>query len=632
MDATAEKTPGTGLEDGFRIGDLQVDPRAGDLTGPAGREQLDPKVLGVLVVLAENAGKVVSREDLLSRLWPDVVVTDDALSRCLYELRRQMSAAAGSDHYRALIETLPKRGYRLNATITPIIVPPAAPAAPAAPADRKRLAWLVAAIVALFLAWVAWRLMSPHTDGDAATEAHYSIAVLPFVDLSDEQDQEHFSDGIADEILNRLNQSPTLKVIARPSSFSFKGQDVSVPEIAAKLHVTHVLEGSVRKAGNRIRLTVRLEEAATNTVAWSNAYDYELGDIFAIQEEVAARVATALDATLAAGTAHVPKEAALEPFLRGEFFYNRRAAGDIERAVKYYRSALAADPEFAKAWASLAGAYSLLAFGGELDRDDALARQQEAARRAIALDPGLAVGYARLGQYYWDTGDREAAYRSLDRAVELDPNDLLVLTFLAGIAMRNGDVDAAIARYDRIVERDPRSATHHANRGIFLQAAGRFEEAITELNTAKEFNPDLAPEIDLTVARILIVEGRLDAAGALIAGLREGSAEREHGLALLYFAQGRRAEADAALARLVGQSKPPVDIRLAEVFAFRGMKDRAFETLQGLRDAVDRNAPTEASQLWSWQVELRVSPLMTPLHDDPRWKELLVEPATTVRS
>ena len=197
--------------------------------------------------------------------------------------------------------------------------------------------------------------------------------------------------------------------------------------------------------------------------------------------------------------------------------------------------------------------------------------------------------------------------------------------------MRNGEVGEAIARYDRIVARDPRSASHHANRGIFLQAAGRFDEAITELETAKEFNPDLAPEIDLTVARILIVKGRLDEATARIASLPEGSAGREHGLALLYFAQGRHADADAALGRLVGQSKAPVDIRLAEVYAFRGMNDRAFESLQGLQDAVDRNAATEASQLWSWQVELRVSPLMTPLHDDARWRALLVEPVS-VRS
>jgi len=446
------------------------------------------------------------------------------------------------------------------------------------------------------------------------------------VDLSPEQDQEHFSDGISDEILYRLNQSPTLKVIARPSSFSFKGQETSIPEIAAKLHVTHVLEGSVRKSGNRVRLTVRLAEAASNTQVWSQTYDYELGDVFEIQEEIAGQVATALNATLAREPAHDPKEAALEPFLRAEFFYNRRAAGDIARAVKYYQQAISIDPEYARAWASLSGAYSLLAFSGDMSRAEALEKQSEAARRAVALDPNLAVGYARLSQYYWDIGDRESGYRTLDRAIALDPNDLLVLTFLAGIAMRNGDVAGAISRYDRIVALDPRSATHHAHRGIFLQAAGRFDEAKSELETAREFNPDLAPEINLTIARILIVQDRLDEASNLIGGLPEGDAGRDHGLALLYYAQGRHAEADAALNRLVARLGPPVDIRLAEIYAFRGMHDRAFATLQGLQNAVDRNAPTEASVLWSLQVELRVSPFMAPLHDDPRWQALMVEP------
>ena len=168
------------------------------------------------------------------------------------------------------------------------------------------IAAAAAAIVVAVAAWFAWahREEQPASSGAATS---YSVAVLPFVDLSPEQDQEHFSDGISDEILNRLNQSPTLKVIARPSSFSFKGQETSIPEIAAKLHVTHVLEGSVRKSGNRVRLTVRLAEAASNSQVWSETYDYELGDIFEIQEEIAGQVATALNATLAGGPAHDPQ-------------------------------------------------------------------------------------------------------------------------------------------------------------------------------------------------------------------------------------------------------------------------------------------------------------------------------------
>ena len=383
MNAPADPPAENPLEQGFRLGDLTIDPHAGEVTGPGGREKLDPKVMDVLVVLAENAGHVVLREDLLARLWPNLVVTDDALSRCLYELRRQLSHAGGDERYKAMLETVPKRGYRLNGPVMRL-------AAEAGRACTPRPKWpIAAAVAAIVVAVAAWFALAQREDQPATTAAStsYSVAVLPFVDLSPAQDQEHFSDGISDEILYRLNQSPTLKVIARPSSFSFKGQETSIPEIAAKLHVTHVLEGSVRKSGNRVRLTVRLAEAASNTQVWSETYDYELGDIFEIQEEIAGQVATALNATLASGPAHDPKEAALEPFLRAEFFYNRRAAGDIVRAVKYYQQALSIDPEYARAWASLSGAYALLAFGGDMNREEALAKQGEAARKAVALDP-----------------------------------------------------------------------------------------------------------------------------------------------------------------------------------------------------------------------------------------------------
>ena len=244
------------------------------------------------------------------------------------------------------------------------------PAAAAQPFSQRRgrsghsLAASAAAIVVCGGGLVRW------THGGIAADRTPRVVLRRRAAIrrpSAEQDQEHFSDGISDEILNRLNQSPTLKVIARPSSFSFKGQETSIPEIAAKLHVTHVLEGSVRKSGNRVRLTARLAEASSNSQVWSETYDYELGDIFEIQEEIAGKVATALNATLAGRLAYDPKEAALEPFQRAEFFYNRRAEGDIVRAVKYYQKALSIDPEYARAWASLSGAYSLLAFGGDMN-------------------------------------------------------------------------------------------------------------------------------------------------------------------------------------------------------------------------------------------------------------------------
>jgi tetratricopeptide (TPR) repeat protein len=267
----------------------------------------------------------------------------------------------------------------------------------------------------------------------------------------------------------------------------------------------------------------------------------------------------------------------------------------------------------------------LFAYEGGMPRPEALAKQGDAARRAIDLDPMLAVGYARLSQYFWDIGDRPAAYRTFERALALDPDDVLVLTFAAGISMRKGEIAEAIARYDRIVALDPRSAANHANRGVYLQAADRFEEAKKELASASALNPDLGEEFDLATVRILVFQKRIEDARKLADRLPAGRI-RDHALALLFHAEERKADADAALARLVAESSTPVDVRLAEVYAYRGMTEKAFQALQGVADAVRRNERAEASQLWSWQVEMRVSPFLRPLHDDPRWQQLMVEP------
>ena len=543
MNEPSDKPANQSLEHGFGLGELAVDPNAGEVVGPGGREKLDPKVMDVLVMLAKNAGHVVLREDLLARLWPNAVVTDESLSRCIYELRRQLSLAGGDERYKAMIETVPKRGYRLNGEVAP------ATPKPGAQITGRSQWWGWAAAVAIFIAaaatWygVGHRLDQSTTESPApeAGAAESSIAVLPFDDLSTEQDQRYFSDGLSEEIINRLNRTRTLKVIARKSAFSFRGQELSIPTIAAKLNVTHVLEGSVRKSAGRIRITARLVEASSDTQVWSRTYDREIKELFAVQDEIAEEVATALNATLAGGPSHVPGDAAQDQFWRGEFFYHRRAAGDIELAVKYYRKSIALDADYASAWAALAGAYSLLAAEGEMNRDEALRKQGEAARKAVELDPGLAVGLARLAQYYFDTGDRAQSYRIFDRAIARDPNDVLVLTFAAGIAMRDGNVAEAVGRYDRIVVLEPRSASYHANRGIYLQAAGRFDEAKAELQTAKEFNPDLESEADLAIARILVLQKKYGEAQSVIARLPEGEL-RDHALALLYYATGQASE------------------------------------------------------------------------------------------
>ncbi|MEJ2133128.1 MAG: winged helix-turn-helix domain-containing protein, partial [Gammaproteobacteria bacterium] len=250
---------------------LSTDPREGTVTGPLGTVRLEPKVMGVLLHLAEHTGRVVSRDELFDAVWPGMVVTESTISRCIYLLRRALRDSGGDI---ATIETLPKRGYRLR---TPVDVLVAEGASGGASTREHNASSQIEAPT------------PPRVAG-----ADKSIAVLAFADMSPERDQEYFADGIAEELITGLSKLSDLRVIARTSSFRFKGSDEDITSIGRKLHVATVLEGSVRKAGNRIRLTAQLVDATNDSHLWSESYDRELGDIFDVQDDVARCVIEAL--------------------------------------------------------------------------------------------------------------------------------------------------------------------------------------------------------------------------------------------------------------------------------------------------------------------------------------------------
>lgn len=630
MKSSADIAANHAFEQGFQLGELRIDPQADEVTGPAGCERLDPKVMDVLVLLAQHAGQVVLREVLLAQLWPNTVVTEDALTRCIYELRRHLSQAGGDDSYKAMLETLPKRGYRLNGEITGV---PPQPGNRAGAGANRYLLIMAALALAAGVSWftIAQRVSGPSTEPEIATanEAGPSIAVLPFVDMSAAQDQGFLSDGISEEIVNRLGQIPALRVIARTSSFSFRGESVDIPEIAAKLNVTHVLEGSVRRSGGHVRITAQLIEAASDSHLWSETFDRELGDLFAVQDEIAAAVARAFQIQLAAvkRDASAPASVqAYEQFLQGQFFYNRRASGDIERSVKCYEQAVAIDPGYARAWAALAGAYSMLAWDGENFKQDLQVRQGEAALKAVGLDPQLAVAHARLSQFYYETEDYKKGNEHKLKAAALDPEDSLVLGYTSGDALERGDFANAIAIQRRVVARDPLASTHRINLAVILFADGQLDEALSEYRKVLEFNPDAGPEVEIEIARVLVLQRRYDEAQSAIAQLPEGK-YRDHGLALLYQASGQLNGADAALKRLAAQPGDTMDsIRLAEVYAFRGMSEEAFASLQEKRNALALDQDLGQQWIWYFQVEMRVSPFLKALHADPRWTDLMADP------
>ncbi len=629
MNAPVENAATLALEQGFQLGELRIDPKAGEAAGPGGSEKLDPKVIDVLVMLAQNPRQVVLREDLLARLWPNVVVTDEVLSRCIYELRKQLSLAGGSERYKDMIETVPKRGYRLNADIAPIQAQ-----AEVRPANRSKPRLFAAAIgivVAVVLAIVVSQRMtkSPAASPPPATKAD-SIAVLPFVDMSEGKDQGYLADGISEEILNHLAQAENLRVIARTSSFALRDSSLDVAEIAKRLNVTHVLEGSVRKSGEHIRITAQLISASNSSHVWSDTYDRGLGDLFAVQDEIANAVAKALAISLSKGTAVKRTPASIEAyekFLQGEFFYYRRARGDFERSSRYYEEAVAIDPRFARAWAALAGAYSILARETDPAQEALQSKQGQAARKAVELEPNLAEAQFRLAQYYDETGNREKADEHYRRAVALDPDVPFNLSDTATNAVDRGDLATAITVQRRLVAQNPLATGERNNLAVYLLADGQLDEALSQFREVREIHPETDPHVAIDIVHVLILQRRFEEAQSELATVPEGSL-RDQAQALLYAATGRQAEADEALRRLTGPPGEIMDtIRLAEVYAFRGMNGQAFQVLQDRKEALKRAHGRDLSHVWYLQHESRMSPFLKTLHSDPRWAAFMTDPS-----
>jgi TolB-like protein/Flp pilus assembly protein TadD len=527
---------------------------------------------------------------------------------------------------------VPNRGSRVNAADRPPA--PVATGEPAPPPPPPRgFRWTVigvtAALSIIGAALYLWRAPD-RSETPAAGPGPYAIAVLPFLDMSEQKDQAYFSDGVTEEILNRLAQAENLRVIARTSSFAVRNANLDVPQIAERLEVSYVLEGSVRKAGGRVRITAQLIDAATNSHTWSRIYDRSVDDLFAVQDEIAVSVAAALQGTLAGSDMRQRTPASVEAyerFLQGEFHYNRRSAGDTGRATDYYRQAIALDPAYARAWAALSGAYSLEI--GEMDETTTQSLRQlqgEAARKAVELDPGLAVAHARLGQFYYHVQQPAKGDEHLRIAASLDPNEPLVLGFTASRAIWNGDYAQALELWRRAAAQDPLSPTVRANLGYMLMLNDRLDEALAECRRALELNPTAGSMLRTDVARILIQLGRYDEAISATMQLPEGN-DRDYLLALLHRAPDRQQDANAALERLSAGPRDVLNtIHLAEVYVDRGRRDEAFELLAARYREIDRDRAARPRARWYFQDELRLSPYLKALHGDPRWARLATIP------
>jgi TolB-like protein/cytochrome c-type biogenesis protein CcmH/NrfG len=440
-----------------------------------------------------------------------------------------------------------------------------------------------------------------------------SVAVLAFANLSNDAENEFFSDGISEELINVLVRVPGLKVTARTSAFHFKRKDTPIAEIASQLGVAYVVEGSVRKQGDKVRVTAQLIKASDGFHVWSDTFTRDLKDIFAVQDEIAALVAENLSLKLnaAANATREVNPAAYRLFLEGRTAFNREGSGDSLMAVARYKESLEIDPGSALTWAWLSLAYSMATGSGIHEVDAGNKQAREAARRAIELDPGLAKGHVALAfvllLYDWDWPKAEA---TLERALVLAPGEVEAVSLLAHLAGCTGRLDRAIALSRQAAELDPFNYFSAYTVVRSLSYARRFAEMEKAAEHVLALNPmGTRSRSFLSMARLL--QGRADAAAQAAEEMPVGWA-RSTSLACARHAQGRPADSEAELEALKATHAVHAAYQVAQVHAFRGDVEEAFAWLE-----------TGYRQRDSGMGLMKSDPLLQSLHDDARWLPFL---------
>jgi adenylate cyclase len=483
---------------------------------------------------------------------------------------------------------------------------------------------ILAALLALggFLLWRYGPAIETSTTATATSPAPTgdppnpkSIAVLPFVNMSSDPGNEYFSYGLSEELLNLLAKLPELRVIERTSSFQFKGRNEDLRVIGEKLNVAHILQGSVRKSGEKVRISAQLIQAADGSHLWSETYDRTLDDIFVVQDDIAGEVVQALKLTLL-GPTPVPRSMPVDSeaynlALQGRFFSDRRSRKDLERAVEYFQRSRERDPGYAPAWAGLSEAYARQADGGFVPVADGYRRAREAAEKALALDPQLVDAHLAMGwihtTYDWDWEAADASYRT---ALDLEPGSAEVLSHLSNQASTLGRWSEAIDLANKAIERDPLRPNSYGNLSRALLEVNRDTEAEAACRKALELDPGGASR-HMRIGTALLLQGKTDAA------LQEIQQETDEiwrfiGLPLAFHALGRRGQSDAALAALKSKYAGEAAYQIAEVHAFRGEGDLAFQWLERAYDQRDSGVS-----------DIKGDRFLRGLVGDPRYKAFL---------
>jgi TolB-like protein/DNA-binding winged helix-turn-helix (wHTH) protein/Flp pilus assembly protein TadD len=629
------------------------------------------RAFDVLSLLMKHQERVVTKEELLEAAWPGLVVEENNLHVQINTLRKVLGRDA--------ITTVPGQGYQFTASwdtesgtrsdlgsrgITPQTElsagqPSAAAGTPVdAPAPKPRSAFLrrgawLALVLATLLAigFGQWRLLGPRPKaetsaspgtnpgiigigveqllgsrpqaetsappgGSPAKAVDHSIAVLPFVDMSEKKDLEYFCDGLSEELLDLLSRDPQLHVASRTSAFSIKYKSVDLPTIARMLGVANVLEGSVRRSGNELRISAQLVRADDGYQLWSQSYDRKLGDIFQIQDEIASSAVRALHLSLLGeslprSTSSKSMEAYTLYLQAQSLLMHIRTKADWEKVDEYAHRAISGDATFALAWAFFSRVLSAEAQLGYIASASGWEAARQAAVRSLALDPALLEGHAAMAgiliRHDWNWA---AAQKQIDWVLQQDPDNTFAMGWAGYLAQALGHQDRAIAFYQNAIASDPLDPDKYnlLAQGLYLK--GRFGEAQMVLREALALNSG-QPLVHWTLARIAIASG--DPAAALAELDREPYEQmRLVGRAVVFHAQGRKAESDASLGELEHKYAEHAAVDIAIVHAYRGEIDQAFVWL-------DRGYQQRDSDC----VFVKLDPLLENIRADPRYQAFL---------
>jgi TolB-like protein/DNA-binding winged helix-turn-helix (wHTH) protein len=622
-------TPDIGPPPRFRIADLEVDIGKAEVTRGGEKIALPKLSFDLLCALINAAPSIVTNDELLARVWPGLMVSPESVAQRVKLLRSAIGDDSQQPKYilgvrgrgyrlipvveRLTESTLPTDDAAFPPTNTPGTTIPGRPTllAPTVNRSNRRRVVIGAAVLVVVgvVVGVGWHYWSSRTaQPTTVAMADKSIAVLPFADMSEKKDQEYFGDGMAEEIIDLLVRIPGLKVIGRTSSFTFKGKAEDLRSIGTQLGVAYVLEGSVRKSGDRVRVTAQLIDSRDGNHLFSQTYDRDVIDVLKMQDEIAIRVAQAFEFEV------FIRNFVSRPALRNEqaytLFLQGQHANSWEQSVSDTQRALDLDPTFKEAAVALAGAYQYGGFVGFVPSDVAYEKSRHFSELALKLDPNFAMAHAFLGSIYssyaWDW---PAADREIDQALRLAPSSTFVMWAALTHALTMGRWDDALKYVSAHVELDPLDPDGYFWMSVVQSNRGRLPEAETAIRRALELAPTY-PFGPYTLGMILLARNEPQA--ALTEILKEPyEAARLSGSAMAYFALNRKADSDAALALRI-KNFPNNPFQVAEVYAFRGESDEAFQWLDRAYEQKD-----------SLVHGVKYSQPFDNLHNDPRYRAFL---------